>query len=750
MKQIPEGNGDHNLPIRPQYIDVPPAQAIIDEEQPSLLLEYWRLLRRHKGTLLLITLLGIIAALLLTLPQTPVYQASATLEVMGLNENFLNMRDVSPTAREGGSYPPEYDLQTQVNILQSRSVLERVNARLKLEERLSDKDKGRLRAWRKALGLPGPRVSARDEILELVAKNLHVSTQASTRLVEILYDSTDPQLASDVVNSVTEEFIQQNLEARWQTSQRTGEYLTRQLDDLKIKIEHADERLQSYAAATGLMFTAEKDNIAEEKLRQLQEELSKAQADRVTRQSRYEMATTSSPEALPDVLDNSSLLDYQSKLTDLRRQFAELRSTLKESHPNVKRVQAQIATLESALEKQRTNIVNRIRNEFETSQRREKLLAGDYAAQAKLVGTQAAQVSHYNILKREADTNRQLYETMLQKMKEAGIASAMQASNIRVVDTAEPPPLPHKPRLVLNVALGMFSGLMLGVVFVVMRDNADRSLRAPGDSAFYIQAPELGVIPSAQAARKALCYYYRNRAEAKSAEKHMGEVELVTSQRKPSILAESFRAALASILFSGNNGARPRVIVLTSPALGEGKTTVATNLALALAEIHRRVLLIDADLRRPRLHEIFHLSNEWGLSDLLLGKVSPTGYEGLGLRTEYQELHLLPAGSRNGSISGLLHSTLMPEVLARARKEYDTVIIDTPPMLQIADARVLGRLADGVILVVRSNETTRDTIHAASQRLLEDGTRIIGTILNYWDPRKSHDGNRLYHHYRAS
>ncbi len=217
------------------------------------------MLRRHKGTLVLIAFLGLLSSLLLTLPQTPVYQARTSLEIRNLNENFLNMREVNPTANEGGSSPPESDLQTQVKILQSESVLERVIAKLNLEQGCLRKRTGPPLRLAQRLRLPESRsASTREELLRLVARNLKVRTQANTRLVEILYDSTDPQLAADIANALTAEFIQQNLEARWQTTQQTGEWLTRQMEDVRIKLEKSEEQLQTYAHAAGLLFTSEK------------------------------------------------------------------------------------------------------------------------------------------------------------------------------------------------------------------------------------------------------------------------------------------------------------------------------------------------------------------------------------------------------------------------------------------------------------------------------------------------------------
>jgi succinoglycan biosynthesis transport protein ExoP len=741
-----KGTGTSLLPLRRRYMDTP-FPEVFEEPGPGQVPEYWQILRRRKGTLILIIFLGLLTSLLLTILQTPVYQARGSIEIQNLNKNFLNTRNVNPTSDEGASDAPGSDLQTQVKILQSESLLDRVAAKLDIGNKLIPQERsGRLAAWRKALRLPeGRQASTREKILALVANNLKISIGVNTRLVEIRYDSTDPHLAANFVNTLTAEFVQQNLESHWKTAQQTGEWLTRQMEDVRIKLEKSDDELQTYAKASGLLFSSEKDNVAEEKLRQLQEELSKAQADRVTSQSKYELVSTASPESLPEVLDDATLKDYQVKLTDLRRQLAEISSSLTPAHPAVKKVQAQVTALESALEKERTNVIQRIRNEFESAQRREHLLAANYASQARLMSEQAAEVTHYNILKREVDTNRLLYDSMLQNVQQAGMTSALGASNIRVVDSAEPPTRPYKPSVVLNSALGLLAGAFFGIAFVVVQERANRTIRGPGDATVYLDVPELGAIPSAKAVRGQLPSYYQTGKVLESTKSENGkplQVELVTSNRKPSLLADAFRATLTSILYSGKNGNRPRIIVITSTNPGEGKTTIACNLALALAEIGpsvlmQSVLLIDGDLRKPRLHEIFGVPNRWGLADLLEGKTPPNGCEGMVYKTGYRNLNLLPAGSSTVNVGALLHSPRTFAFLNRMRGEFHTVIIDTPPMLHMPDARILGHFADGVVLVVRSAQTMRDAALAANQRLTDDGTRVLGTILNQWDPRKT-------------
>lgn len=749
-------NAVTTLQARPHYVEAP-SQGIVEESSPGLLLEYFDIVRRHKVALILCASVGLLTSFLLTLPQKPVYQARASLEIRDLNENFLNMRDVNPTTDDPGQSTAESDLQTQVKILQSDTVLEGVIAKLDLEKKLSQqKERGGLFTWVRALR--SKPASPREETLRLVNKNLTVKTEVNTRLVDVYYDSTNPTLAADFVNTLTAEFIQQNVEARWKVTQQTGDWLNNEMAGVRSKLEASEDALQEYAHSSGLLFTTEKvgtqlleDNVDQEKLRELQEELSAAHGERVTKQSMYEMASTAPPESLPQVLDDKTLGQYEVKLIDLRRELADLSSSLTPANPSVIKVQAEVNTLESAVEKERSDDVRRIRNEYESAQRHENMLAANYAGQASLVSDQAAKVAHYNILKSDVDSNRQLYDSMLRSVQEAGMTAALRASNIRVVDPAVAPTRPYKPSLISNSVLGLFAGAIFGFVFVIVRDRADRSIQRPGEATLSLGLPELGVIPSLNAERNRFLDYYPKRRSTKSLELKSKavspRVELVTSGRSISVLSDCFRAAATSILYAGENDHSPRVLVLTSPSPGEGKTTVASNLALALAEIGSSVLLIDGDLRKGRLHEIFQVSNSWGLSDLLAGKEPPEDGR-MYFDTGYQHLSLLPSGSMPSSIAGLLHSSQTLEFLNSARLQFHTIIIDTPPMLVMPDARVFGRLADGVILVVRSAETTENEAATAAQRLREDGSCVLGTILNEWNPRKSSQyGYAAAYHY---
>lgn len=758
----PQGDpasANSRLPVKFEIVDAPPSSAdpyyggpqFDPDEEEGGLLEYWRILRRRKGTLVIGATVGLLLGIAVTLPQTPIYQAKTTLEIQSFNQNFMNMGNLQEVTEGAGPSGSTIDIQTQIKILQSDTLLERVHTLMNPTEETTTPAEpasapSRISAWRRALNLPDvPEDDARQHALAMASDSLKVRASGQTRIVEVLVDSTDPAIAAQFANLLTSEYVDQSMEARWQSSQRTGEWLTKQLDDMRIKLERSEDALQNYAQRSNLLFTGNDTNVDEEKLKRIQDQLTAVQGDRVSKQSRWEMASSAPAASLPDVLNDSSMRGYQEKLSDLRRQQDELLETFTPETSRVKRVQAQISSLEKSLANERDQILRRIRNEYEEAMRKERLLQADYDKQTRLVTVLGEKAIQYNILKREVESNRQLYESMLQRVKEAGLASALKASNVRIVDPAKVPENPYKPRLPLNALLGLLAGGFLAVAFVVTTEKADRALREPSDVPFYLGVRELGVVPSASLLeeKKGRNGYGDNQSLVLTNVGLGEKLELVTVQRRLSSLAESFRAALTSIMFSGNGSGPPRMIVVTSPNPSEGKTTVAANLAVAMAETGQKVLLIDGDTRRPRIHGIFEIENDAGLSDLL--KPDCGEWKKLIHQTPVPNLWVLTAGPGVAAASNMLFSKRLLSVLEWCRSEFDMVVIDTPPMLQIPDARLFGKVADGMVLVVRANSTTRDAAMAARMRLREDGTNLIGTIMNDWDPKDSPGGYYGYY-----
>jgi succinoglycan biosynthesis transport protein ExoP len=727
-------------------LSTPPPYATYEPETDGLS-TYWQNLKNHKLLICVSCALGLLLGYLFTIPQTPVYEARASLEFQNLNENFLNAREVDPVAV---NYSADSYMQTQIKILQSDSLTDRTLAKLWKEMPAGTIDAGESRhfgSYMGALGslLPAPAPVSENSALVMAAKSLRVRGSGMTRIVEVYCETSDPKLAADFTNTLANEFIQQSLETRWELSQKTSEWLGRQLQDLRSKLEQSETRVYEKAQSSGLMIT-EKENLAEEKLKQLQSELFRAQTDRVLKQSKYELSSSSPLDSLPEVIDDTSLRDYQRKSAEMRRAVAELSSTLTSEHPKIQRLQLQIAEMRNTFERERENILRRIQTEFDSAKRRESLLEAAYLRQVKLVSEQAGQAVQYNLAKRELETNRQVYDAILQKTKEAGLASSLGNSNARVVDHAKIPERPTKPNVVLSCSTGGFLGTFLSMVVAVRREKLKQSFKAPGEAGGFLSTPELGVIPSASVdpsgpSRWRLSGRFGSGRIFEGTDGAMKKPELAGWQRKPSLMSESFHSAMTSILLSRRGDPDQKVFVVTSPGPEEGKTLTSINLAVACAKTKGRVLLIDADLRKPRLHQVFNLPHSPGLSDLLIDPAYMDQHPmDLFVRsTPVESLFVLTSGEISGRmmIHKLLHSPEMEKTMTRLRQHFDAIFIDTPPVLQISDARLIAQNADGVILILRAGKTLRTMARAAMQQLSEDGTPVLGTILNDWNPEST-------------
>jgi len=733
-------------PVLYAYLDSPAAEGAATLGYDSVL-EYWHVLVQHKMTLLAFGVFGLFAAILVSFVQTPTYRVRTSLEIQ--STNFVEIKGGDPTGSAGGYANPESYIETQVMRLQSESLLERVIDKLKLhKERPATGWRGFASRVQRFFELSKtPHLPEKEELIRQIQRNLTVRASGNSRLLEILYESPDPKLAAEFTNTLVSEFVELSQDERWKSAQGTAEFLTNHLDQMKAQLEASETQLQEYARTSGLSITAEKENPAENRLKELLDELSKAEADRIAKQAKFEEAQSKPADSLPEMLEDPTMREYRQKLTELQRQYAELSATLTPEHYKVQRVQAQINELKSEMQKERSNVLRRIGNEYTAGVRRERLLAKEHASQEKVVADQSGKAIHYDTLRRDVDSNRRLYEVMLQRVKEASLATAMRDSNVLVVDRAKAPLLPYRPSVPMNSAIGLFGGVFLGFGFVILRDRIDRRISAPGDAQVYLDLPELGVIPLDQAGvagqiagRQHSHRLPRTLPSNAAPDSSANWPELATWKRKPSLLAECARTTLTSILLPSQDGSRPRVVVLTSPCPGDGKTTVASNLSIAMAEICQKVVLIDGDLRRPRLHKVFGISNDWGLSDVLRADTTleTIPIANLVSKTKVSGLYVLAGGRGAITTSTLLYSPRMTGLLDRLRSEFDMVLVDAPPVIHLADARVLGRLADGVILVIRAGQTTPESAMIACQRFAEDGTRVLGTVLNSWDPKNSH------------
>lgn len=695
-----------------------------------------RLLWRRKLPLLGMTLAGIVLGLVAALCTPPSYRARTSLQLEGLNQDYV-LRDAPTSSPPLVNATPERYLQNQVKLLEGETLARRVAARLGVGEPKPSLLDSKLDQLRTRVGLaPHRPMTADDYRIYSIQKAMKVRTSLNSEVLEVSFDAADPYTAARGADLVASEFAALNLEQRWQRVRDTTAWLGTQTAELKTKLERASQAAQAYASASGLVYSGTgTQTLSEDRMRQLEEALGKALTDRAAREATYQ-AATANPKAFTNAATPGPSPQYEAQLQSFRGQLADLRTIYTPTHPKVKGVEVQIATLEEAVARQQQDTLNKLRTELTAARSFEEQISRFHGQNLARLASQSRHEIQYNLLKREVEATQALYDSMVRRVEEAGMAAALQSANVRVVDPARPPTAPFSPNLPLNLAFGLALGLVGGVVFVVARERPD-VVRNPGDSVG-LNFPELGAIPSAKHDRE-----FRTKGRMLNITAKDSPLELVTWNQERSLLGDSFRATLASILFSKalKNPATSRLrveegrlLAVTSVDAGEGKTTVASNLAIALAETNRRVLLIDADLRRPRLHSVFDVCNDWGLSDLLQTTESEDELplDALARPTSIPRLWLVPSGPGVAAIPGLLHSDRLRKLLRRYRKEFDLVLVDTPPMAFLPDARVVGRLSDGLIIVVRANRTSRQSLWAARQRLIQDQVPVLGTILNNW------------------
>ena len=757
-KALPSAGGAGLQKQLAHTIDVSASEARSDEARPYELLDHLGVLWKFKYSLSFCILAGILVGGAISFKQKADYRANLQLEVQELNQNFMNARDVDPAAGISPIAPDSY-VQVQAQVLQSDELLARVIQRLKLDEQpeylaqietpaqriarklnaekfLSALPEQRALVIRRALDMPAAgSQTPQEQALQVAKANLKVKAAAQSSLVQLCYTAPDRRTPAAFLNALATEYVAHTMETRWAGTERTVAWLNIRLHDMRADLENSERKLQEYARRSGVLDTNGRETVGEEKLRQIQAELSKAQADRTVLQAKHELITSTSPEQLPEVRDAQLLRDYKTRLADLERERSQLVTTMKPEHFKVQRVSAQIAELKGLVATELNNIVSRIGNDYQASQRREALLRKSYDEQFQEVSAQSERSIPINVLKREVDSNRQFYQDMLQKVNAAGVATAIRASNIRIVDAAREPSLPYKPDLLLNMGVGCMSGLILGILSCFIREA--RHLRndkvgRPGESSQLLQLPELGVIPTVKLTADGWGNGVKALLSPGAAPRNNNQ--LAAWQARPPMLNDSFHAALDSLLHNCGKSA-PQVIMITSALPQEGKSTISSYLALAMSELGRRVLLIDADLRNPTLHPRFLLQNENGLSDFLQstgpGAITPVRVptESIG-----GNIWVLPSGRSTENVPALLASPRLASLLEEYRVQFDTILIDTPPVLLFPDARLLGRHSDGVVLVIRSNHNPIAAHQEAASLLQVSNNVLLGTILNGWEP----------------
>ncbi len=684
--------------------------------------------------------LGLLAGLLVSLFTPPVYRARTSLQLESFNDQAF--KGVTPVSPVPNASPEDY-LQNEVKILESDTLARRVASKLPPPPPERHGPLHPIRMWIEnqidslAVYRDRHELSPDEKIVQGVKNALTVRTALQSQVIELFFDAPNPSLAARGANIAASEFVDLNSEARSQLVQDTTDWLNKQAAELRAKLQGLNRQLQEFTAGSGLVVGSRDYTPAQERLRQVQDAFTKAEADRAAKQARYEAAMQAQGDVIADPQISGTLHQYQVDLQNLKRQQADLKAIYTDSDNRVLRVNAQIATIEAAIERERSNMLNRLKNEYLAAKSLENTLQATLNAQTTSVGQQTRKQLQYEVLKNDVDTTQKLYDSVLERAKDAGAASSLRVANVRVIDPASPPSMPYSPDLPLNMALGLGLGTLGSAGLVLLRTRSEK-VKAPGEMES-MAVRELGVVPTAS-------------TEVAIAPRDWS-VAPKHDELNSFLLRESFRAVLTSILLGtrpdpGRNGrSHTRVLGVTSVAMAEGKTTIVSNLGLASAQMKRNVLLIDADLRRPRLHERFALPNRAGLTDLLQNP--RMNWEPLIQPTSIPHLWVLPTGPVDGNSPGLLYSADLEEIIQNLSSRFELIFIDTPPLSMYPDARILGQNTDGVVMVVRANRNHRDDVRGAYHQLTQDRIHVLGTILNDWKIDRGHARayTNYYHYY---
>jgi capsular exopolysaccharide synthesis family protein len=706
-----------------------------DEDEIDLL-AYWHILVKRRWLVLSI-LAGVVAlALLKTLMATPIYRATTVLQLEKAGTQVVQVEGIQPDSDPYG-WDPDF-LQTQYELIQSRSLAERVANELNLDQAALDKlsepgwlgrmlallrPQSKAEANKKKVGAAAEAAEELRSAAGVVSGGLSVEPVRNSRLVRINFDSSSPEFSARVANAVAEGFIAAGMERRFGASSYAKTYLEDQLKLTKAKLEQSERQLVAFAQKENIVNTGENgQSLATQNLTQLNAALANAQDQRIRAEARWRQASSGAMPA--DMIGNSNIRVLRQQQAQLQGTYQQKLQTFKPDYPEMQQLKGQIDELQRQIGQETGSVRASVKAEYDAAASQEQMLKGQIASlrdQALDVDGRSIQ---YNILKREVDTNRQLYDGLLQRYKEVGVAGDVRSNNISIIDRAEVPMWRFKPNLTLNLAIGLLLGGMLGVLAAFLLEFLDDTIKTPDDVEQKLKLAVLGIIPK------------------------LGPKENIASVAGDprSSFSEAYRSVRTALQFATDHGV-PRTLLVTSPGSGEGKSTTAMALARNFAHLGKRVLLIEADLRNPSLHRSLGLKGQGvGLSNLLAGGCTLAEAT---LDTEEPGLKVVLAGPLPPNPAELLSGSKLVSMLTVAAERYDQVILDGPPVLGLADAPILANAADGTLLVVNSAKTKINAAQAALKRLLAARARIVGALLSKYDAKTAGYGYGYGYHYES-
>jgi capsular exopolysaccharide synthesis family protein len=707
---------------------IQPTQAIIGEregmgERLPLLRQYLRIAMRWRYVILGSVVAFVLAGLIVTLLMTPKYTAQTTIEI---SREASKITDFQGVDREASVADQEF-YQTQYGLLRSRLLSERVAAQLKLVDDKSFFDMFGVSDSNPAFQLVNGRYPASGRAVrqrkagEVLVKNLAIVPTRLSRLVDIRFTSPDPTFSARVVNAWAENFIQTNLERKVQATSYGRNLLQRQLAQLKERLDSSQRQLVAYASAERIInlpaqtagdgrTTSERSIVADD-LAALNSALSQATADRIQAEARYQQAGRAG--ASTEALRNQSINNHRQRRAELAAEYQRLMVQFEPGYPAAQAIQSQITQLDRSIAREEGRVSGSLQADYREAREREQALQTKVDQLKDSYLDLRRRSIQYNIYQQEVDTNRALYDGLLQRFKEIGVAGGVGVNNISVVDPADVPQKPSSPRLLVNLAVALLAGLGVGALAAFALEQIDEAIADPGEVERRLGLPLLGSVPKLES----------------------GTPKEALLDRK-SELIDAYLAVQTNLAFTTEHGV-PRSFAVTSTRPAEGKSTTALALATTLARAQRRVILVDGDMRSPSVHHLGGVGHDHGLSNFLSGQddIAP-----LIFRMDDLGLTAMSAGPIPPNAAELLTGNRLSILIDRLLEEYDHVLIDSPPVMGLADAPLIASRVEGVIYAVESHGIRSSMVRTALGRLTSANARVLGGVLTKFEAKKAHFG----------
>ena len=720
-KLVPRENGSNGavevITSQPRFVPFD-----LSPREPHLY-DYLLILRKHQWLILSFLLAVVTIVSIATFRMQPVYSTTARIEIDRENSNVLPFQGA-----DSFDYMMDTDnyIETESKILTSETLALQT---IRSTGLASHAEYSSGEGPSEAIASGSLANHKRPPELATFLGSLSVRRVPNSRLLDVTFESTDAQLAARVVNAHIENFKEDNFRSRYQAIAQASSWLSDQLDDLKLKVQHSEDARIEYERKNQIWQLDDKQNISTQRLSDINKELTDAQSERMKRQALYEFAKSGNADSVPELRSDMVLQDLFKKRGDLNSQASDALAQYGPNFPKVQRLQGQLKEIDQLISDEKKSIIDQMGNDYNEARQRETLLTQALDQQKIEASQMSERLVEYNILKREAEANKTLYDGMLTKLKEANIAGALKSSDIRVVDPAMIPSTPTRPAKTRNVALAIIVGLVGGIGLALLREYLDNTVKTPDDIETLSRLPSLAVVPAFSESNG---NGRRGLLKGVSSNGYDKRIELVAQHLPKSQMSEAFRALRTALLLSQPDHP-PQVILVTSALPREGKTTAAANLAVTLAQLGDSTLLIDADLRKPGVGRLLNMTDGKyaGLSSYLAGVSS------LDLVTvphhSIPNLAAIPTGPLPPNPADLLSSHKLADAIAELRGKFKFIVIDSPPIMAATDAVILSVQVDGVLLVVRSGETPKEAFTRTRDLLVSVKCRLLGVVLNAVD-----------------